>query len=88
MHPGVLALDIDELLKMDPAAEVSAQTLTMGARPYDIPTADGCGIALLFDAWDGECYLGAWGPPGKAGDGAGTFRACPTTRPSATTRAP
>jgi hypothetical protein len=87
MWPGVLALDTEELLKIDPAAEVSAQTLTMGARPDGIPTTDGCGIALLFEAWDGECYHGVWGPAGIRGDGTGTFRACPT-RPGATTRAP
>ncbi len=87
MWPGVLALDTDELLKIDPAAQISAQTLTIGARLDGIPPSHACGIALLLEAWDGECYHGVWGPAGIRGDGTGTFRACPI-HPTATTRAP
>jgi len=85
VRPGVLVLDTARGRAIDPAVvRAQPQMVVIGTlsnlRDGSIWT-DGCGIGLSFEAWDGKCYRGSWGPWGIRVDGTGTFRACPTQTP-------
>jgi hypothetical protein len=70
MHPGVVVLTVPD----DKRQSLLVGTLS-NARTHSLAT-DGCGVALVFEAWDGRCFSGHWDHAGIVVGGAGTFSLC------------